>query len=212
MLSRIVSVSLLSLAALAYPGIARADDGTPAADRPSSSAAAPSSRMRPRSFSLYAGSAAASVLDTSAGAVPALGGALTATIPLGRLFALELVGSAGVSAARAEEPNNAWLRLALGLRIERTDVWGFRPYGALRLVHLHFAPTQTWSDHPGASILGDSSHGLDHRSGLGLAGGFSHGLGDTPFRVFAELEPSWVPIGRGPKFFAATTFGLGVAL
>ena len=154
----------------------------------------------------------ASVLDTGAGAVPALGGSLMATNPLGRLFALEIIGSGGISAARASEPNNAWLRLAIGVRLERTDVWGFRPYGALRIVHIHYAPTTTWRDYPGASFLGDSSKGLEHRSGLGLAAGFSHGLGDTRFRAFAELEPSWIAIGNGPKFFAAVTAGLGVAL
>ena len=135
-----------------------------------------------------------------------------ATHPLGRLFALEIIGSGGISAARASEPNNAWLRLAIGVRLERTDVWGFRPYGALRIVHIHYAPTTTWRDYPGASFLGDSSKGLEHRSGLGLAAGFSHGLGDTRLRAFAELEPSWIAIGNGPKFFAAVTAGLGVAL
>ncbi len=167
---------------------------------------------RPRSFTMYGGSAAASVLDTTAGAVPAIGGSLTAAFPLGKWLALELVGSGGVSAARRDEPNNAWVRLALGLRVERTDAWGLRPYGALRLVHIHFAPTQTWHDHPGASILGDSSHGLEHRSGVGVGLGLSHGLGASPLRMFAELEPSWVPIGHGPQLFAALTAGFGFAL
>lgn len=204
------SACLVALAIVTFHQVGAAAEPEPQASRGAGTSA--NVRVRPRAFSIYAGGATASVLDTSAGAVPALGGSLTAAFPLGKLFALELVGSGGLSAARDTEPNNAWIRLALGLRLERTDAWGFRPYGAFRLVHIHFASTTTWRDHPGASILGDSSHGLEHRSGLGLAAGFSHGLGDSPFRVFAELEPSWVPIGHGPRFFASATFGFGVAL
>jgi len=199
-------VAALSL--LFAPAAAHAADRAPEArDAP-----AASSRERPRALTLYLGSAGASVLDTSAGAVPAVGGSLGAGIPLGRLFALELIGSGGVSAARGEEPNNIWIRLALGLRVERTDAWGLRPYGALRVVHIHFAKAETWRDYPGASLLGDSSKGLDHRSGLGLAGGLSYGFGGSRFRFFGELEPSWVPIGRGPQLFAALTLGVGAAL
>lgn len=167
---------------------------------------------RPRSFTLWAGGAVASVLDTGAGAVPALGGQLAGTFPLGRLFALELQGSAGISAKVDTEPSNAWLRLALGLRLERTDAWGFRPYVAARIVHIHFAPSTTWRDYPGDSLLGSSSRGLEHRSGLGVGLGFSYGLGRSPFRVFADLEPSWVPIGDGPKLFAVLASGVAVAL
>jgi hypothetical protein len=167
---------------------------------------------RPRSFTLWAGGAVASVLDTGAGAVPALGGQLAGTFPLGRLFALELQGAAGISAKVDSEPSHAWLRLALGLRLERTDAWGFRPYVAARLVHIHYALSTTWRDYPGDSLLGSSSRGLEHRSGLGLGLGFSYGLGQTPFRVFADLEPSWVPIGNGPKLFAVLASGVAVAL
>jgi hypothetical protein len=172
----------------------------------------PSPPSRSRSLTVYAGTAAISVLDTGAGAVTAIGGELGATFPLGRLFALELLGAAGGSAARDTEPVNLWIRLALGLRVERTDTWGLRPYGGLRLVHLHFAKAETWRDYPGASLLGDSSRGLDHRSGLGLVGGVSHGMGASRFRIFAELEPTYVPIGRGPQLFVAATFGFGAAL
>lgn len=173
---------------------------------------APPESARPRALTIYAGTAGISVLDTGAGAVPAIGGELGATFPLGKLFALELLGAAGLSAARDTEPNNIWIRLALGLRVERTDTWGLRPYGGLRLVHIHYAKAETWRDHPGASLLGDSSRGLDHRSGLGLVGGVSHGMGASRFRIFAELEPSYVPIGRGPQLFVAATFGFGAAL
>lgn len=200
--------SVAVVVSLAVPSSAAAS----ADELPVNDAAGPREGERARALTFYLGSAGASVLDTSAGAVPAAGGSLGAVFPLGRLFALELVGSGGLSAARAEEPNNIWIRLALGLRVERTDGWGFRPYGAFRIVHIHFAKAETWRDYPGSSILGDSSKGLDHRSGLGVAGGFSYGFGQSRFRFFAEIEPSWVPIGRGPKLFAAATVGVGVAL
>lgn len=202
---RVLRLVLLVVLASLVPAAARADEE--ARDAPT-----PAKGERPRSLTIYLGSAGVSVLDTSAGAVPAVGGSLGAGVPLGKLFALELIGSGGVSAARDDEPNNIWIRLALGLRVERTDAWGVRPYGAFRIVHIHFAKAETWRDYPGASILGDSSKGLDHRSGLGLAGGVSYGMGGSRFRIFGEIEPSWVPIGRGPQLFAAATLGFGVAL
>lgn len=205
--SRFVFALLVVLVSLLASSVAWADAEPLGRDVP-----AAEKKERARSLTFYLGSAGVSVLDTSAGAVPAVGGSIGAGFPLGKLFALELIGSSGVSFARDDEPYNIWIRLALGLRVERTDAWGFRPYGALRLLHIHFARAETWRDNPAASILGDSSRGLDHRSGLGAAGGVSYGIGGSRFRVFGEVEPSWVPIGRGPKFFAAMTLGFGVAL
>ncbi len=169
-------------------------------------------KLRPPAITVWTGGGVGSVFDTRVGPIPAAQGTLGVTVPLGRLFAVELSGAGAIAKGRGSEPDDAWGRLALGLRVERGDLWKMRPYGAVRLIHVHFAPLDTWTDHPGASLAGSSSHGLSHRSGLAAAIGLSYGLGDSRFRLYGELEPSWLAVGRGPSFFATASFGMGVTL
>jgi hypothetical protein len=152
-----------------------------------------------------------SVLDKPGGAAPAATGSIRLALPLARVVALELMGTLGYAIGRGS-PDDFWARLAIGLRIE-DSLRAFRPYGAFRLVHLHFAPVATWEDHPGDSIAGSSSAGLQHRSGMALASGLSWAIPGNEGRVraMAEIEVSWVPVGNGPEWFATGEVGLGYA-
>jgi hypothetical protein len=161
------------------------------------------------SIALYAAAGPGSVLDTPKGAVVSAQGSLRLNLPLARLATLELMGSGGYAFGRAE-PDDAWLRLALGLRIEDA-LAEIRPYGAFRLVHIHFASAETWSEHPLDSLAGSSTEGLQHRSGMSLATGISLPIAGTQgkLRGMAELELSWIPIGNPPAWFMGTEFGFG---
>ena len=162
-------------------------------------------------FTIYAAYGVGSVLDKSGGAAPAAGAGLTVTVPLVRVLAIELMGTTGYALGHESE-DDFWARLAIGLRLEDSKR-KLRPYGALRFVHLHYAPAQTWLDHPGDSIAGSSSEGLQHRSGMAAAAGVSWAIPRThdKLRVMAEAELAWVPIGTGPEWFLATTVGFGCA-
>ncbi|HEY8087301.1 MAG TPA: hypothetical protein VIF09_05640 [Polyangiaceae bacterium] len=160
---------------------------------------------------LYLATGGGSVLDTARGAVPSTQGSLRLDLPLARVVALELMGSAGFAFGH-DEPDDTWLRLALGLRIE--DAWAaFRPYAAVRLVHIHFAPSETWARHPLDSLAGSSTEGLQHRSGTAVAGGVSFPLPGTTgrLRAMAEAELSWIPVGDAPAWFLGVEGGLGYA-
>jgi hypothetical protein len=138
---------------------------------------------------------------------------LALTLPIVRLVAVELMGSTGYALGHTTgTEDDFWARLALGLRIE-DSLRALRPYGAFRLVHLHYAPVQTWLDHPGDSIAGSSSEGLQHRSGMALGGGLSWTVPRTKqkLRLMGEAELAWVPIGTGPAWFLTTTLGAGLA-
>ena len=160
-------------------------------------------------IALYAAAGVGSVLDKGGGAAPAGDSSLTLTLPLARLVAVELMGSTGYAIGHGTG-DDFWARLALGLRVE-DSLRDLRPYGALRLVHLHYAPAETWVQHPFDSAAGSSSEGLQHRSGMGLAGGLSWTIPHTRgrARVMAEAELSWVPVGTGPAWFLGTSAGIG---
>ena len=88
-----------------------------------------------------------------------------------------------------------------------------RPYAAVRLVHVHFAPSETWAAHPLDSLAGSSSEGLQHRSGTALATGVSLPVPGTQghLRAMAEAELSWIPVGDAPAWFLGVETGLGYA-
>jgi hypothetical protein len=157
---------------------------------------------------LYASAGGGSVLDEAGGAAPSATSSLRLALPLGRWAALEGAGTSGYVLGRGT-PDDYWLRLAIGVRVEDAQQ-ALRPYAALRLVHVHFAPVSTWQEHPGASIAGSSTEGLQHRSGSALAGGVTwalpHGGG---WRAMAEGELSWVPIGDPPAWFVSVEAGVG---
>ncbi|MGO8998534.1 MAG: hypothetical protein ACLQVI_34875 [Polyangiaceae bacterium] len=190
---------------LSASSVAHADPADP--DHPTTPAAT-SSRV-----AIYAGAGVGSVLDKPGGAAPAGGTVLVLTLPLMRLLTVELIGSTGYALGHVTgTEDDFWARLALGLRIE-DSLRTLRPYGAFRLVHLHYASAQTWIDHPGDSIAGSSSEGLQHRSGMALAGGISWTVPHTKqkLRIMGEAELAWVPIGTGPAWFLTTSLGLGLA-
>jgi hypothetical protein len=158
---------------------------------------------------LYLSTGGGSVLDTPRGAVPSTQASLRLNLPLVRWAALELMATTGLSFGR-EEPDDFWARLGLGLRVEDATR-AIRPYGSLRLVHIHFASAQTWIDYPLDSIAGSSTEGLQHRSGMALATGLSATMPGSAGRVRAmvEVELSWIPVGDPPAWFVATELGLG---
>jgi hypothetical protein len=200
MIARVLSLSMMSLV-LASATRARAADPDVPPD---------ASRAAPR-VTLYASAGGGSVLDKAGGPAPSATGSLRLALPLARFLALEVSGTSGYAVGRGT-PDDLWLRLALGLRVEDARR-ALRPYGALRLVHIHFAPVSTWEAHPGDSIAGSSTEGLQHRSGSALAGGLSWSFPYTQDRVraMAEAELSWVPIGNPPAWFTTVEAGIGYA-
>ena len=200
-MKRAISFGLSLVSLVALPGAARADD-------PDQQTATPAPKSH---VGIYAAYGVGSVLDKPGGAAPSADAALMLTLPLGRVVAVELMGSTGYALGHQSE-DDFWGRLAIGLRLE-DGYRKLRPYGALRFVHLHYAPAQTWLDHPGDSIAGSSSEGLQHRSGMAVAGGASWAVPRTheKLRVMAEAEVAWVPVGTGPAWFLATTIGVGSA-
>ncbi len=161
---------------------------------------------------VYAAAGAGSVLDKAGGAAPAAVGSLVVALPLLRYATLELMGTAGYARGDGAAPDDMWLRLALGARLEDSRK-ALRPYGALRFVHIHYATAETWKDHPADSLLGSSSAGLQHRSGMALAGGMSWLVphSDGRVRAMLEAEVSWVPIGNPPAWAVTSELGLGYA-
>jgi hypothetical protein len=160
---------------------------------------------------LYGSAGIGSVLSTPHGAVPSAQGSLHFTLPFGHYVAVELHGTLGYSIGTSE-PNDLWARLGLGVRVEKNNA-DFSPYGALRLVHLHYAPAEVWWEHPGASIAGSSASGIQHSSGMAAAFGVTWVVPSTDrrLRAMAELEGSWIPIGNAPEWFTTTEVGLGYA-
>src|ERR1700685_1442048 len=77
---------------------------------------------------LYASAGGGSVLDKAGGPAPSAPGSVRLGLPLARFFALEVSGTSGYAAGRGT-PDDLWLRLALGLRIEDAHQ-ALRPYGA----------------------------------------------------------------------------------
>jgi hypothetical protein len=202
MKARALCVSIVLLV-LASGSQARAAD-------PDVTLAPDASRSAPR-VTLYASAGGGSVLDKAGGPAPSATGSIRLALPLARFFALEVSGTSGYAVGRGT-PDDLWLRLALGLRIEDAHQ-ALRPYGAFRLVHIHFAPVSTWEAHPGDSIAGSSTEGLQHRSGSALAAGLSWSFPHTQDRVraMAEAEVSWVPIGNPPAWFMTVEAGVGYA-
>lgn len=200
-LSRVGLGALLVLVVVLVSRPARADAVQPDAPR-----VAPQPAPR---LVLYGAAGVGSVLDKGGGAAPAGDSSLMLVLPIVRVVALELMGSTGYAVGHGTE-DDFWARLAIGLRIEDT-LRDLRPYGAFRLVHLHYAAAETWAQHPLDSIAGSSSEGLQHRSGMGLAGGLSWAIPRTQgrVRVVTEAELSWVPIGTGPAWFLTTSAGIG---
>jgi hypothetical protein len=186
---------------LLAPRAARADTAQPDT---TNATPPPASRLV-----VYGAAGVGSVLDKPGGAAPAADASLTLALPLARLVALELMGSTGYALGHGTE-DDFWARLALGLRIE-DSFRDLRPYGAFRLVHLHYASAETWLQHPLDSIAGSSSEGLQHRSGMGAAAGLSWTIPHTrgKVRVMGEAELAWVPVGIGPAWFLTTSVGLG---
>jgi hypothetical protein len=152
-----------------------------------------------------------SVVDSPHGAIPAAVGSLRVNIPFGGLFALEAVGTTGYAVGR-EEADTAWLRLALGARLEAI-LRAFSPFAAFRLLHIHYAPATIWENHFGDALAGSSAVGLQHRSGMALATGAHWIVPGTARRVrfMLEVEGSWIPIGNGPEWFVTSEVGLGYA-
>jgi hypothetical protein len=158
---------------------------------------------------LYASAGVGAVLQTPHGAIPSAQGTLRFTLPFGRHVALEVLGTTGY-AIGTREPNAFWARLGLGFRVEANGPT-LSPYGAFRLVHLHFASAETWWEHPGASIAGSSSEGLQHSSGMAMAFGVTWPVAGarSHFCAMAEVEGSWIPVGNAPEWFLTTEVGLG---
>jgi hypothetical protein len=173
---------------------------------------APAAGSSTPASAIYALTGAGSVLDKAGGAAPQAVGSLQVVLPLIHYASLELMGSAGYVRGDGSSPDDMWLRLGLGARIEDTHR-AFRPYGSLRFVHIHYATAETWKDYPVDSLLGSSSAGLQHRSGMALAFGVSWRIPHTDgkLRAMAELEGSWVPIGDPPAWAAMGEVGLGYA-
>jgi len=203
MIVRRLVVSLVSVASVLL-----ATTSSRAASEPDAPPSSPSPASR---AAIYGSAGVGSVLDKSGGAAPSATTSLRLSLPLARVLALELMGTTGYAIGRGT-PDDFWARLAIGLRVE-DSARAFRPYGAFRLVHQHYASVSTWEDHPGASIAGSSNEGLQHRSGTAIAGGLSWTIPRTDDRVRAmvEIEVSWVPVGDGPAWFAATEAGIGYA-
>ena len=122
------------------------------------------------------------------------------------------MGSAGYAFGQRGATNDIWARVALGLHLEDT-LRSVRPYAAFRLVHIHYASADTWEKHPLDSILGSSSEGLQHRSGIAWAGGVSWPVPRTHerMRAMVEAQVTWVPIGNPPAWFESTEMGVGYA-
>jgi hypothetical protein len=197
-------VRRVSSAVIALLGVA----SNAGASEPDATAGAARAESR---VTLYASAGAGSVLDKAGGPAPSATASLRLALPLARFVALEVSGTSGYAIGRGTS-DDYWLRLALGMRVEDSRA-ALRPYGALRLVHVHFAPVSTWEEHPGASIAGSSTEGLQHRSGTAVAAGLSWGIPGTGDRVraMAEVEVSWVPIGDAPAWFATAEVGVGYA-
>lgn len=209
-LAALLSSSSLALAEAAPP--APAVEAAPPA--PAAEAARPPPAAEPGPpVVIYSSAGVGSVLAAPHGPAPSAEGTLRANLPFGRFLALELFLSAGY-AVLSDEPNSFWGRIGVGLRAGKTGP-GISPYGAFRLVHMHYAAADVWWEHPGSSILGSSADGLQHSSGMCAAFGitwplFPKLLG-AHVRGMAELEGSWIPVGNAPPWFATAEAGLGYA-
>ena len=117
----------------------------------------------------YSSAGFGSVLGAPNGPAPSVQGTFHIDLPFGHYVALELLFTAGYANVSGA-PNDFWGRIGLGLRVEKASQ-AFSPFGAFRLVHLHYAPAETWWEHPGASIAGSSADGLQHSSGMAVAFG-----------------------------------------
>ncbi|HEY1695392.1 MAG TPA: hypothetical protein VGG39_24655 [Polyangiaceae bacterium] len=205
MTARLVPLAAAWLATLAFAVLPARPAAAADAD------ASPASPPHETHTTVTLATGAGSVLDTARGAVPSTQGSLRLTLPLARALALELLGTAGFAFGH-DEPDDAWLRLGLGLRLE--DAWAsVRPYASFRLVHIHFAPSETWASHPLDSFAGSSTEGLQHRSGMATAVGISFPVprAGSPLRAMAEAELSWLPVGDPPSWFLGVEAGLGYA-
>jgi hypothetical protein len=163
----------------------------------------------PGSTVVYSSAGFGSVLGAPHGPAPSVQGTFHVNLPFGHYVALELLFTAGYANVSAA-PNDFWGRIGLGLRFEKASQ-GLSPFGAFRLVHLHYAPAETWWEHPGASIAGSSADGLQHSSGMAAAFGVTWrfpGAGGH-VRGMAEIETSWIPIGNAPEWFATGEVGFG---
>jgi hypothetical protein len=202
MISRLPSclVAFVTVSVIALAGTANAAE----------TGASASASMSPSSV-IYAAAGAGSVLDKAGGPAPAATGSIHVALPLLRYLAVELMGSAGYVRGDGSSPDDMWMRLALGARVEDSRR-AFRPYGALRFVHIHYATAETWKDHPADSFLGSSAAGLQHRSGMAGALGLSWLIPHTDgkLRAMAEVELAWVPIGTPPAWAVTSEIGLGV--
>ena len=134
-----------------------------------------------------------SVLDKSGGAAPACRRRL---LEVGgsehvRVLADRAMGYHRLRARHTTGSEDAFLaRLAIGLRLRGPPSQAFRPYGALRFVHPHYAP--------GADVAG-SPRGLDRglveRRASSIARGWGRGSGERP--VGGPADPREAPRDGG---------------
>jgi hypothetical protein len=113
------------------------------------------------------------------------------------------------------------LRLCFGFRIDmvRTESRKVRLQGTLAFAHQHEAPISGWRDHPGENLLGESSSGLGHRSGVEAGVGVLF----TPWidsrngflrrtRALVRFSAMWLPDDAGPPLYLALITSVGMAL
>ena len=90
-----------------------------------------------------------------------------------RHFAFDALGRSTLSwASEAGDPDQLYLALGAGVAWIQNltpSEWDFRT--SLRLTHVHHAPTDSWLDTPGSNVAGDSTGGVQHRSGAEWAVG-----------------------------------------
>ncbi|RMG19327.1 MAG: hypothetical protein D6729_05590 [Deltaproteobacteria bacterium] len=107
-------------------------------------------------------------------------------------FFVDGVGRSGIVVPKGFAPDDTFfLALAAGVGW-RVDLGQWIPRVALRFTHIHHATFESWHRTPWASLAGDSSGTVQHRSGAELAVGLRSAtlnrLGN--WGLFVDLEAS----------------------
>jgi hypothetical protein len=146
---------------------------------------APPPRKPPYRFTglaLYAGGGAGALVDVGEFTQ---NWRLLVTVPLARWAMFEgfAFGYHALAASHHGREHTVALGIGAGVRFAPPPNRAIRPYGAIRLVHVHYVP-EIWGEHV-ESESGDShDHAAAHRWGVALAGGFDA----APFRSVRRLR------------------------
>ena len=196
----VAGVDPASLPAL---GAAGSDDGV----------AAPEPRaFRFRCDAIYAGAGAGAIAPEHVGTFDARIQAVLAVTDWAMIEG-NLLG-VGFSAVdhHGVSDTSAGFGFGVGLRVAPSASWRVRPYGAVRVSHLHLSP-DPWGEHAHAGTSSVSDHVSQHRFGAALATGFDFGLlgPDSRLRLGFDAEATALS-GTGANLLLQGVAMLGVAL